>query len=408
MPRSPHSSGLSRSPRLSRLPGLSRSPRYRLIHARLPKYDGLQDLWIEDRRITTIVPSDHPDPSDPEDLPPIQLDLQGDWLSLGGMDLQINGALGLAFPDVTIDSQEKIHEINQFLWNQGVDAYCPTIVTAPLHQIQTALAGFTAVQAQPHQPQQATIAGIHLEGPFLNPAKRGAHPEEHILPLTIDNLKRVLGDYASLVKIITLAPEMEIGTGAIDYLQSLNITVSLGHSLATAEQAHLAFTQGATMVTHAFNAMPSLHHRSPGLLGSAIVNPAVTCGFIADGEHIRPLMIEILMRASEYDRGLFLVSDALSPLGLPDGLYPWDRRTIEVKQGTARLADGTLSGTTLGLLVGVQNLMNWKLCDLEQSIAMATITPRQAIQWDSNIAQAKDALLHWSSQQPGTWQRLIL
>jgi N-acetylglucosamine-6-phosphate deacetylase len=376
--------------------------RYRLTHARLLQTEALQDLWIESQRIIAIVPSAD---ADPTDAPPIQLDLDGDYLSLGGMDLQINGALGLAFPDVTLDSGEKLGTIGQFLWDQGVDAYCPTIVTADLNQIQTALAGFAAFTSQPNQ---ATIAGVHLEGPFLNPAKRGAHPEEHILPLTIENLKRVLGDYASLVKIITLAPEMEIGTGAIEYLKSLDIFVSLGHSLATADQANRAFTQGVTMVTHAFNAMPSLHHRTPGLLGAAIVNPNVTCGFIADGQHIRPLMIEILMRASEYDRGLFLVSDALSPLGLPDGLYPWDKRTIEVTDGTARLADGTLSGTTLGLLVGVQNIMKWKLCDLTQAIAMATVTPRQAIGWNTDIIQASGSLLRWSRHQPGHWQRVML
>jgi N-acetylglucosamine-6-phosphate deacetylase len=379
--------------------------RYRLTHARLLQTEGLQDLWIESQRITAIVPSDCSGPDSNPDAPPITLDLDGDFLSLGGLDLQINGALGLAFPDITLDSGEKLNTIHQFLWDQGVDAYCPTIVTAAQDQIQTALAGFAAFKSQPNQ---ATIAGIHLEGPFLNPAKRGAHPQEHILPLTIDNLKRVLGDYASLIKIITLAPEMEIGTGAIDYLTNLGITVSLGHSLATAEQAKQAFDQGATMVTHAFNAMPSLHHRTPGLLGAAIVDPRITCGFIADGEHIRPLMLEILMRASEYDRGLFLVSDALSPLGLPDGLYPWDSRTIEVTRGTARLPDGTLSGTTLGLLVGVENMMKWKLCDLKQAIAMATITPRQAIQWNTKFMEANGTLLRWSHHQPGQWHRITL
>ena len=383
--------------------------RYRLTNARLPRYKSQndkspQDLWIEDGKIVAIVPSVQTF----TDAPPIKLALDGDWLSLGGMDLQINGALGLAFPEVTIDSSEKIIEINRFLWDQGVDAYCPTIVTATVSQIQTALAGFATFKSLSNQPNQATIAGIHLEGPFLNPAKRGAHPKEHILPLTIDNLKRVLGDYASLVKIITLAPEMAAETGAVEYLKSLGITVSLGHSLATADQANQAFTSGATMVTHAFNAMPSLHHRTPGLLGSAIVNPNVTCGFIADGQHIAPLMIDILLRASDYDRGLFLVSDALSPLGLPDGHYPWDSRTIEVTHGTARLPDGTLSGTTLGLLVGVQNLMKWGLCDLEQAIAMATITPRIAIQADSNINTAQGRLLRWSKHQPGTWQQIIL
>ncbi|MFN9942911.1 MAG: N-acetylglucosamine-6-phosphate deacetylase, partial [bacterium] len=108
------------------------------------------------------------------------------------------------------------------------------------------------------------------------------------------------------------------------------------------------------MITHAFNAMPPLHHREPGLLGAAMTDPRVFCGFIADGQHLDPIILKILIRASE---NLFLVSDALAPLGLPDGIYPWDSRQIEIINGTARLQDGTLAGTTLPLLVGVQNLV---------------------------------------------------
>jgi N-acetylglucosamine-6-phosphate deacetylase len=116
------------------------------------------------------------------------------------------------------------------------------------------------------------------------------------------------------------------------------------------------------MVTHAFNAMPSLHHRQPGLLGAAIINSDVYCGLIADGNHVCPMMLEIILKASNYEQGVFLVSDALAPIGLVEGVYPWDEREITVTQGTARLADGTLSGTTLPLLVGVQNLVKWG-CD---------------------------------------------
>jgi N-acetylglucosamine-6-phosphate deacetylase len=190
-------------------------------------------------------------------------------------------------------------------------------------------------------------------------------------------------------------------------LRSLGITVSLGHSQATATQAQQAFDQGATMVTHAFNAMLGLHHREPGLLGAAIVHPHVYCGLIADGQHVSPIMMDLLLRASQYDRGVFLVSDALSPLGLPDGTYPWDTRQIKVKNGTARLPDGTLSGTTLSLLVGTQNLVKEGVCDVETAIALATIAPRRAISLPTNPIGQPANLLRWHQSDCGklSWQR---
>ena len=335
------------------------------------------------------------------------LDLQGDWLSLGGVDLQINGGLGLAFPDLESKDIPKLKQICDFLWQQGVDGFLPTIVTTSVAKIQRSLATIAQFMATP-QTNTAQILGVHLEGPFLNYEKRGAHPKQHLLPLTIENIKQVLGEYSQIVKLITLAPELDCSGSAINYLTNNNIIVSLGHSLATAAEAKQAFNRGASMVTHAFNAMPSLHHRQPGLLGEAIVNPDVYCGLIADGNHVCPTMLEIVLRASNYDAGIFLVSDALSPIGLSDGIYPWDEREITVTEGTARLADGTLSGTTLPLLVGVENLVKWG-CDIEKAIAMATESSRKAIGRSGiNIGQPANLLRwHWDEkQQQLSWARL--
>jgi N-acetylglucosamine-6-phosphate deacetylase len=196
---------------------------------------------------------------------------------------------------------------------------------------------------------------------------------------------------------------------AIAYLRSLGITVSLGHSQASAAEANFAFKLGASMVTHAFNAMPGLHHREPGLLGAAITNSYVYCGIIADGQHVCPTMLEILLKSSNYESGLFLVSDALSPLGLPDGIYPWDSRQIEVKEGTARLLDGTLSGTTLPLLVGVENLVEWGVCGVESAIALATESPRKAIGLSGISVGEVANLLRWrwdEGMSKLSWQRI--
>ena len=353
------------------------------------------------------------------------LDVGGDWLSLGGVDLQINGALGFAFPDLESKHIEILPKICQFLWNQGVDAFLPTLVTTSLDKFRRSLsviANFIhttkTADTATNQLKTAEIIGVHLEGPFLDRQKRGAHPSEFLLPLTIKNVKLVLGDCADIVKIITLAPELDSTGEVISYLQSLGIKVSIGHSQATAEQAQQAFVQGASMVTHAFNAMPSLHHREPGLLGAAIVYPGVKCGLIADGKHVCPTMIDFLLRAGRYETGVFLVSDALAPLGLPDGVYPWDSRQIEVKKGTAwlrldyhtALESATLAGTTLPLLAGVQNLVKWGICDVESAIALATDSPRKAIGLSGIIGQSATQLLRWHLDEPTkelTWHRLF-
>ena len=373
-----------------------------ITNARIVGYRGVQQIAVEAAKVVAIAPQ--------LNLPEIpKIDLKGDWLSLGGLDLQINGALGLAFPDLKPNDLPKLKQICDFLWQQGIDGFLPTIVTTAVTNIQRSLATVAQfIATQDDTEHTAKILGVHLEGPFLNYQKRGAHPGQYLLPLTIENIDRVLGDYSQIVKTITLAPELDSSGKTITYLRDKNIVVSLGHSLATANEAQLAFIRGASMVTHAFNAMPSLHHRQPGLLGEAIVNSQVYCGLIADGNHVCPTMLKIMLKASDYDRGIFLVSDALSPIGLSDGVYPWDEREITITKGTARLPDGTLSGTTLPLLVGVENLVKWG-CDIERAIAMATQSPRKAINL-SGLAIGQPANLlrwHWDeARRKLSWSRI--
>ncbi|HAC63536.1 MAG TPA: N-acetylglucosamine-6-phosphate deacetylase [Cyanothece sp. UBA12306] len=338
-------------------------------------------------------------------------DLEGDYLSLGGIDLQINGCLGLAFPELEEKHLNKLEEICDFLWQQGIDGFCPTIVTTSVKNIQHSLSvlrKFITTQTQKTK-ETAQILGVHLEGPFLNPQKKGAHPSEYLLTPSIEAIKYVFGNYIELVKIVTLAPELDPSYEVIPYLKSQQVIVSLGHSQATDQEAKKAFELGASMVTHAYNAMPPLHHRQPGLLAEAIINPNVYCGLIADGQHVCLKMINILLRSSYNEKGIFLVSDALSPIGLEDGIYPWDDRQIQVTEGTARLADGTLAGTTRPLLVGVENLVKWGICESKVAIAMATESPRKALNLPG-ISPGKPANLlrwHWDKNNDKlTWQRL--
>jgi N-acetylglucosamine-6-phosphate deacetylase len=391
---------------LSRVEGSQK--KMKITNARIPGKRELYSIVVDDKGIIdNICPVD----KDFGSLETNILDVAGDWISLGGIDLQINGCFGLAFPDLQATDLGKLEKICNFLWENGVDGFLPTIVTTSVEKISSSLAVLAEfMDRQKALPieETAQILGVHLEGPFLNYQKRGAHPEEYLLPLTRENIQRVLGSHGNIVKIVTLAPELDVTGETIQYLSSLGITVSLGHSLATAEEAKRAFNWGANMVTHAFNAMPGLHHREPGLLGEAIINPSVYCGLIADGQHVDPIMVKILLRSSNYQEGVFLVSDALAPLGLPCGIYPWDTREIEVKNGTARLLDNTLSGTTLPLLVGAQNLVKWGVCGIGEAIAMATESPRKAIALPGMGAGQRANLLRWhwdEERQNLIWSR---
>jgi N-acetylglucosamine-6-phosphate deacetylase len=370
-----------------------------ISNARLIGYKNLQTITIENDLITSIENSNLSEERD--------LDLQGDYLSLGGLDLQINGGLGLAFPDLILEDIDKLDQICAYLWQEGVDQFLPTIVTTSITKIHQSLKVVNEYINLPKKFQQAEIIGVHLEGPFLNYDKRGAHPAQYLLPLTLDNVKKVLGEYTNIVKIITLAPELDTTGKIIPFLHSQGIVVSLGHSQATSSQAKEAFLQGASMVTHAFNAMPNLHHRQCGLLGEAIVNPDVYCGLIADGNHVCETMLKLILQASNYQEGIFLVSDALSPIGLSDGFYPWDDRMIEVKHGTARLPDGTLSGTTLPLFIGAQNLVKWNICNVKQAIALVTDAPRKALNLPTLQINSPANLIRWQCHnQQLTWQRV--
>ncbi|MEO0768550.1 MAG: N-acetylglucosamine-6-phosphate deacetylase [Cyanobacteria bacterium J06649_4] len=386
-------------------------------NARLPKRAGLYQIAIEHGRVRSLNPMTEVAATSIA-VSTTAIDVAGDWLSLGAVDLQINGALGLAFPDLRQGDEAKLQEICELLWQQGVSAFCPTIVTTSQENFEGSLSAIRDFQRQTDVGAgSAKIIGAHLEGPFLNASKRGAHPAEYLQPLTLERVKHLIGDFADCVSIVTLAPEIakesaEIAA-VVAWLHEQNIVVSLGHSLATAEQAENVFEKGATMVTHAFNAMPGLHHREPGLLGAALADDRVSCGFIADGQHVCKTMLNLLLRmglnGAELS-GLFLVSDALSPLGLPDGKYPWDSREIEVVAGTARLADGTLSGTTLPLIQGAQNLVAWGLCGVEDAIALVTSAPRQALGISNWLLDSPAHVLRWSQKSenmPLTWQWLL-
>ncbi|MFN9545666.1 MAG: N-acetylglucosamine-6-phosphate deacetylase [Cyanobacteriota bacterium] len=306
-------------------------------------------------------------------------DWGGDWLSPMGVDLQINGGLGLAFPELSETDLPRLEELLALLWRHGVEAIAPTLVTcgvAPLHQALSVLAQARARQV----PGLCRLLGAHLEGPFLEPSRRGAHPEEHLRPPSLAALQERLagwqGGPEGDVALMTLAPELEGADAVIQALQARQVVVCLGHSAADERQAEAAFAAGVGMITHAFNAMAGLHHRAPGPLGAAALRGDVALGLIADGVHVAPTMAVLLQRLAP--TATVLVSDALAPYGLEEGAHRWDERLLLVHDGSCRLESGTLAGTTLPLLEGVIRLARWGV-PADQAIAAATLHPRRVL-----------------------------
>ena len=329
----------------------------------------------------------------------------GDWISPRGIDLQINGGLGLAFPELTPHDLPRLVELLDLLWSDGVEAIAPTLVTCGIEPLRNALAVLREARTQ-HRTGRCQLLGAHLEGPFLAESRRGAHPREHLASPTLAALEARISGFESEIALMTLAPELVGADAVIQRLKDLGITVALGHSAANANTANKAFSQGVGMLTHAFNAMPGLHHRAPGPIGEACRNGNIALGLIADGVHVDPTMAVLLQRLAPSQ--IVLVSDALAPYGLADGTHRWDERTLLVTKGTCRLEDGTLAGVTLPQLEGVKRLARWSK-EIGPAIWSATIAPRQVIQSTCNIEEALlgqplSDLLRWTQNAAGDLQ----
>jgi N-acetylglucosamine-6-phosphate deacetylase len=334
----------------------------------------------------------------------------GDWLSPAGIDLQINGGLGLPFPDLVPAQLPQLLALLDNLWADGVEAISPTLVTCAVGPLRQALAVLEEARRQ-HRHGRCRLLGAHLEGPFLAPERRGAHPAEHLAAPSLEALDARIAGFEDAIALVTLAPELPGAAAVIQALHERGVVVCLGHSTADEVAARGGYDRGVTMLTHAFNAMPGLHHRAPGPLGAALDRPEVTVGLIADGVHVAPTMAVLLQRLMP-DR-VVLVSDALAPYGLPPGDYPWDARTIRVEDGSCRLPDGTLAGTTLGLLDGVVRLAGWTGDD-GAAIRAATVLPRQVLGDRRSVAelligQPLAEALRWQRPAAGPlgWRRLV-
>ncbi|HET6662813.1 MAG TPA: N-acetylglucosamine-6-phosphate deacetylase [Acidimicrobiales bacterium] len=296
----------------------------------------------------------------------------------GFVDLQCNGAAGV---DITAEP-ERLWDVAAALPRWGVTAWLPTVVTAPAEVRARALA---ALQSGPRRGPSgerpvAVPLGLHLEGPFLAPERRGAHPAEHLRPpdpalVADEGWTRQAG-----VALVTLAPELPGALDVVDDLVAAGVVVSAGHSSASADEATMAIDAGVTAVTHLFNAMGPLHHRDPGLAGVALTDERVRVGAIADGLHLHPAAVALAARA--LGERLCLVTDAVAALGMPAGRVPLGMLEAFATADGVRLADGTLAGSDLSLDRAVRNLMAFARVSLATAVSAVTASPAAVLGLD--------------------------
>lgn len=294
-----------------------------------------------------------------------RLDGTGLLLAPGFIELQINGAFG---HDFTADPQT-IWTVAEGLPRYGVTTFLPTIITSPPETVAAAQGVVTRVPAGLGGAQPL---GLHVEGPFLNPRKKGAHNPAYLRPPDTDAIRDWTPERG--VRLVTLAPELP---GALDLVTALSergVVVSAGHSVATYEESLRAFAAGIRYGTHLFNGMPSPGHRAPGLAGALLTDARPTVGLIADGIHSHSAMVDLAWRALGSGR-LNLVTDAMAALGIPPGRHRLAEFEVEVDDTGARLPDGTLAGSVLSLDVALRNVMAWSGCSLGEVLPAVTTTP---------------------------------
>ncbi|MGH9084114.1 MAG: N-acetylglucosamine-6-phosphate deacetylase [Acidimicrobiales bacterium] len=319
----------------------------------------VRDLVCRDGVIAPGEPSDGAD----------RLDGSGLLAVPGFVDVQCNGGYGIDLAS----EPERLWELGARLPRSGVTAWLPTIVSSPPGTIERALAALAA--GPPPGWVGAVPLGLHLEGPFLAPSRRGAHPEGLLRPPSADE---VAGwTCASGVAMVTLAPELEAATAVIEALVAGGVVVSLGHSDATADQVTAAVDAGATGVTHLFNAMAPLHHRAPGLAGVALADDRLHVGLIADGIHVDRTVVRAAQRALG-DR-LVLVTDAVAAMGMPTGRHALGDARVVVGEDGVRLPDGTLAGSDLTMDRAVRNLVDLTGCPPATALSAAAAAPARLL-----------------------------
>ena len=291
----------------------------------------------------------------------------GELIAPGFVDLQVNGYAG---HDAAAGA-DAIAAISNALPATGVTAFLPTIISAPVE----VGAEFAAAVGAAAEATGARVLGAHIEGPFLNPSFRGAHLRSHLAEPTAANVDAVL---RARPRLITLAPELPGALLAIERMHRAGIVVAAGHTGADFEQGRKAIAAGVRFATHVYNAMPPVHHRRPGVALALLLDPRVTTGLIADGEHVHPLVCEQLVRVKGPSR-IALTTDQTSAAGAPAGTYELSGRPVHSDGRVVRLEDGTLAGSAAAMPDLLRLMSRLPGMTPRRAVSLASIVPARVL-----------------------------
>ena len=293
--------------------------------------------------------------------------LPGEMIAPGFIDLQVNGFAG----QDAASGAAAIASISEALPASGVTAFLPTIISAPV-EVGAAFASAVGAAAE---AQGARVLGAHIEGPFLNPAFKGAHPLTNLAEPTPENVEVI---EAARPRLVTLAPELPGALAAIERLRRSGIVVAAGHTGADFEQGRKAIAAGVRFATHIYNAMPPVHHRRPGIALALLLDPRVTAGMIADGEHVHPSVCEQLFRVKGASR-IALTTDQTSAAGSPPGTYALSGRAVISDGRVVHLEDGTLAGSAATMPDLVRLMARLPGVGVAHAISLASAVPAKVL-----------------------------